>query len=104
MLQRETLIHRAAVAKFGEWCENGMEREKIMETLERGGMEKTDLRVKFDGAIDKAKALCERLQTQTAAAAKASDKAIRGHPYQAIGAAFGLGMLIGLLAMRSRRQ
>jgi ElaB/YqjD/DUF883 family membrane-anchored ribosome-binding protein len=75
-----------------------------METLERGGMEKTDIRVKFDGAIDKAKALCERLQEQTATAAKASDKAIRGHPYQAIGTAFGLGVLIGLLAMRARHH
>jgi ElaB/YqjD/DUF883 family membrane-anchored ribosome-binding protein len=98
------MIHRAPVAKFGDRCESGRERENIMETLERGGLEKTDLRVKFDGAVDKAKALCDRLQTQTTAAAKASDKAIRGHPYQAIGTAFGLGMLIGLLAMRRRHQ
>jgi len=75
-----------------------------METLERVGLDRTDLRVKLDGAVDKAKALCDRLQTQSAAAAKASDKAIRGHPYQAIGTAFGLGMLIGLLTMRRRHQ
>ena len=31
---------------------------------------------------------------QTVAAAKATDKAVREHPYQAIGIAFGVGLLI----------
>ena len=76
-----------------------------MEVIERAGvMEKSDLRAKLNGAIDRTKEMCGRLQTQTAAAAKASDKAIRGHPYQAIGTAFGLGMLVGLLAMRRKHH
>jgi ElaB/YqjD/DUF883 family membrane-anchored ribosome-binding protein len=32
--------------------------------------------------------------------AQAADDAVREHPYQAIGVAFGLGMLIGYLASR----
>ena len=75
-----------------------------MEVIERGGLDRGELRAKLNGAIDKTKEMCERLQAQTVAAAKASDKAIRGHPYQAIGTAFGLGLLAGLLAMRRRHH
>jgi ElaB/YqjD/DUF883 family membrane-anchored ribosome-binding protein len=64
--------------------------------------EKGELRVKLENVIEKAKEVCERLQDQTAAAAKAADKTIREHPYQAIGIAFGVGVLIGVLTMRSR--
>ncbi|HWX19726.1 MAG TPA: DUF883 domain-containing protein [Candidatus Binatia bacterium] len=73
-----------------------------MEATERE--EKSELRAKLDAAVEKAKAVCDRLQEQTVAAAKASDKAVREHPYQAIGIAFGLGVLIGVLAMRSRHD
>ena len=65
---------------------------------------KNDLRDKLDSAIERAKAVCERLQEQTVAAAKASDKAVREHPYQAVGIAFGVGLLIGVLVARSRRD
>jgi ElaB/YqjD/DUF883 family membrane-anchored ribosome-binding protein len=75
-----------------------------MEATERGESEKGELRAKLDAAIEKAKAVCERLQEQTVAAAKASDKAVREHPYQAMGIAFGVGLLIGVLVMRSRRD
>lgn len=66
--------------------------------------EKSELRAKLEAAVEKAKAACERLQEQTAAAAKATDKAVREHPYQAMGIAFGLGILVGVLAARSRRD
>ena len=71
-----------------------------MEATERE--EKGELRAKLDTAVEKAKAVCERLQAQTVAAAKASDKAVREHPYQAIGIAFGVGLLIGVVATRCR--
>jgi len=73
-----------------------------MEATERG--EKGELRAKLDAAVEKTKAVCERLQEQTVAAAKASDKAVREHPYQAIGIALGVGVLIGVLVARSRRD
>ena len=34
------------------------------------------------------------------AGAKAADKTIRDHPYESIGVAFGLGLLIGVLVTR----
>ncbi len=66
--------------------------------------EKTNIRAKLETALEKAKEACERLEEKTAAAAKTADKAIRTHPYPAIGIAFGLGLLVGVLAVRSRRE
>lgn len=62
------------------------------------------VRAKLVVAIDKAKALYQKLQDQTVAAAKATDKVVREHPYESIGVAFGIGVLIGVLAARSRRS
>ena len=42
-------------------------------------------------AVEKAKAMYERLEEKTIEAAKATDKTIRAHPYEAIGIAFGVG-------------
>jgi ElaB/YqjD/DUF883 family membrane-anchored ribosome-binding protein len=62
------------------------------------------LRAKLEAAVEKAKALYENLEKKTVAAAKAADQTVRDHPYQAIGIAFGVGLLIGVLAARSRRD
>jgi len=75
-----------------------------MEEINRIETGKTELKAKLENVVENAKELCERLQDQTAAAAKATDKTIREHPYQSIGIAFGLGVLIGVLAMWSRRD
>jgi len=66
--------------------------------------EKTNIRAKLESAIEKAKDACERLEEKTVAAARTADKAVRTHPYQAMGIAFGVGLLIGVLATRSRRD
>jgi ElaB/YqjD/DUF883 family membrane-anchored ribosome-binding protein len=74
-----------------------------MEATLRGDSEKSEIRARLEAAVEKAKATCERLEEKTVAAAKAADKAVREHPYQAIGIAFGVGVLIGVLASRARR-
>ena len=73
-----------------------------MNTIAIEDNEKTDLRVKLENAVAKAKDACERLEQKTVAAAKTTDKAVRTHPYQAAGIAFGLGILLGVLWKRSR--
>lgn len=78
----------------------GEVKKKPMEATEHHENEKTELRAKLDNAIERAKAACERLQDQTTAAANAADKTVREHPYQAMGLAFGLGILIGVLVSR----
>ncbi len=55
-------------------------------------------------ALERAKATCAELQELTVASAKAAakgaDTAIRDHPYEAIGIAFGIGLLVGVLVTR----
>jgi ElaB/YqjD/DUF883 family membrane-anchored ribosome-binding protein len=48
-------------------------------------------------ALDSART---RVQEGTVAGAKATDRAIREHPYQSLGVAFGAGVLIGVLIAR----
>jgi ElaB/YqjD/DUF883 family membrane-anchored ribosome-binding protein len=79
-------------------------KEKPMEATEHGDREKHELRAKLEAATEKAKEVCKRLQEETVAAAKATDKAVREHPYQAAGLAFGVGLLIGVLVTRCRRD
>jgi ElaB/YqjD/DUF883 family membrane-anchored ribosome-binding protein len=73
-----------------------------MDETNRLETEKGQIRANLENVIEKAKDACERLQNQTAAAAKATDKTIRDHPYEALGVAFGLGVLIGVLVSRRR--
>jgi ElaB/YqjD/DUF883 family membrane-anchored ribosome-binding protein len=75
-----------------------------MEATEQADTEKHELRARLEAATEKAKAVCRRLHDETLAAAKAADKAVREHPYESIGIAFGVGLLIGVLAMRRGRE
>ena len=78
------------------------EGESLLDT--EVGEETSELRAKLQAAIDNAKAMYERLEEKTVATAKATDRAVREHPYEAMGLAFGIGLLIGVLAARSRRD
>ena len=59
-----------------------------------------EARSRLTAALESAKETCLEWQDKAVAGAKATDKAIREHPYPSIGLAFGLGLLIGLLAGR----
>ncbi|HTL59500.1 MAG TPA: hypothetical protein VL361_27765 [Candidatus Limnocylindrales bacterium] len=73
-----------------------------MNTREHPDNEASETQARLSAVIDKAQDLCERLQNQTTAAAKATDRAVREHPYQAVGVAFGVGLLLGIVMARSR--
>lgn len=75
-----------------------------MDETNRIETDKGQVRAKLENIIEKAQEVCQRLQDQTSAAAKATDRTIREHPYQVVGVAFGLGLLIGVLVSRSRRD
>lgn len=91
-----------ALHDLGTAVREGQELLNVVagETGEKGRA----LRAKLEAAVEKAKALYESLEKKTVAAAKAADQTVRDHPYQAIGIAFGVGLLIGVLAARSRRD
>ncbi|HVM46780.1 MAG TPA: hypothetical protein VMU04_02085 [Candidatus Acidoferrum sp.] len=79
-------------------------QEMLSETAGVVGEKGRAMREKLESAVAKAKSIYGDLQERTVAAAKAADERVREHPYQAIGIAFGIGLLIGVLAARSRRD
>src|SRR5438876_11542081 len=57
-------------------------------------------REKLTAALEAAKETRRRIEERAVASAKATDRLIREYPYQSIGIAFGIGLLIGVLAHR----
>ncbi len=60
----------------------------------------SEVRTRLAAAMASAQASCRRLEDSTVLAAKATDRVIREHPYQSVGLAFGLGLLMGVLLGR----
>jgi ElaB/YqjD/DUF883 family membrane-anchored ribosome-binding protein len=60
----------------------------------------SEIRSRLNAALESARGTCQRLEEKTVAAAKATDRVIRDHPYESIGVAFGVGLLIGVLVAR----
>ena len=50
--------------------------------------------------VDNFKVIVQRAEQRARERAQAADKVVRDHPYQTIGIAVGLGVLIGALAQR----
>jgi ElaB/YqjD/DUF883 family membrane-anchored ribosome-binding protein len=59
-----------------------------------------EARARLGAALERAREACGRLEERAVAGAKATDKVIRDHPYQSLGVAFGIGVLIGVLVTR----
>lgn len=57
-------------------------------------------RERLAAALEVAKETRRKLEERAVAGAKATDRAIREHPYQAVGVAFGVGVLLGILFNR----
>lgn len=75
--------------------------EELMKaTADDLGEKAKDARARLKVALSEAKDSCAGLEERAAAGAKATDKVIREHPYQSLGVAFGVGLLIGVLVNR----
>ncbi|HOW63765.1 MAG TPA: DUF883 family protein [Candidatus Paceibacterota bacterium] len=102
-----------------ERAQNEVARERIMEDLKSLARDAEELlkvtagdvsektkeaRSKLASALERAKASCQQMEERALASAKdaarKADMAIRSHPYESIGLAFGLGLLIGVLVGR----
>ena len=57
-------------------------------------------RERLSAALEVAKDTQRKLQQQIVSGARATDRVIRDHPYPSIGVAFGIGVLLGILANR----
>jgi ElaB/YqjD/DUF883 family membrane-anchored ribosome-binding protein len=75
--------------------------EELMKaTAGQAGEKLTEMRSRLAAAIESAKTTCHRMEEKTIAAAKVTDRTIRDHPYESIGIAFGVGLLVGVLVGR----
>ena len=75
--------------------------EELMKaTAGQVGEKVSEMRSRLAAALESAKATCQRLEEKAVVAAKATDRTIREHPYESIGIAFGLGLLVGVLVAR----
>jgi ElaB/YqjD/DUF883 family membrane-anchored ribosome-binding protein len=74
--------------------------ELLAATANDAGEKVKTVRARLSSALASAKATCGRLQEKTVQVAKASDQVVREHPYESIGVAFGVGLLIGVLVAR----
>lgn len=59
-----------------------------------------EVRERLTEAIDAAKVTCRRLEERALEGVRATDRVIREHPYQSIGIAAAVGILIGVLVAR----
>jgi len=75
-------------------------RALMAATADVAGEKVADARKRLAAALDSAKDVAGRVRDKAVEGAKAADEAVREYPYQAIGIAFGVGALIGYLAMR----
>jgi ElaB/YqjD/DUF883 family membrane-anchored ribosome-binding protein len=74
--------------------------ELLKVTADDLGERAKDARERLKIAISRAKESCTGWEDKATAGAKATDKVIREHPYESLGIAFGVGLLIGVLINR----
>jgi ElaB/YqjD/DUF883 family membrane-anchored ribosome-binding protein len=72
----------------------------VRETASGLGEKAREARARLAASLASAKANFSRLNEKAVEGAKATDRVIRDHPYQSIGVAFGIGILIGVLVTR----
>ena len=75
-------------------------RALMAATADVAGEKVSEARKRLVAALDSAKEIAGRVRDKAVEGAKAADGAMREHPYQAIGVAFGVGALLGYLVMR----
>jgi len=74
--------------------------ELLRATAAQAGEKLKDVRGRLATAIESAKATCHGLEEKSGEAVRATDRCIREHPYETIGVAFGLGLLLGIIVSR----
>ncbi len=74
--------------------------ELLQASAGAAGEKAHEMRERLTRTLESAKAACHRLEDKAIDGAKATDRVIREYPYQSIGVAFGIGLLIGVLVTR----
>src|SRR5882672_7529085 len=81
-------------------------RALMAATADVAGEKVGEARKRLAAALESGKELYGRARDKAVECAKATDQAVREHPYQAIGIALGVGALVGYLVARrcSRKE
>ena len=74
--------------------------ELIKATAGDIGEKTRQARAKLAGALVVAKETCNRVEEQANASARAADRMIHLYPYEALGVAFVVGLVVGMLAQK----
>ncbi len=75
--------------------------EQLLKTgADQAGEKAAELRARLQESLSRAKETCRRLEDRAIAGARAADRVIRDHPYETVGVAFVLGLLVGILVNR----
>ncbi len=72
----------------------------LQATAGQAGEKMGELRSRLSSVVESTKAAVHRIEEKAVAGAKVADKTIREHPYESLGVAFGVGLLIGVLVGR----
>ncbi|MGD0745283.1 MAG: DUF883 family protein [Verrucomicrobiota bacterium] len=75
-------------------------RALMAATADVAGEKVSEARKRLAAALERAKDIAGRVREKAVEGAKATDKAVHEHPYQAIGIALGVGVLLGYLVAR----
>ncbi len=75
-------------------------RALMAATADVAGEKVSEARKRLAAALERAKEIAGRVREKAVEGAKVTDKAVREHPYQAIGIALGVGAIVGYLVAR----
>src|SRR5882757_5068675 len=75
-------------------------RALMAATADVAGEKVSEARKRLAEALENGKEIYGRVREKALDGAKAADQSVREHPYQAIGIALGVGVLIGYVAAR----
>ena len=75
-------------------------RALMSATADVAGEKVSEARKRLAAALESAKAIAGRVRDKAVEGAKAADEAVHEHPYQAIGIALGVGVILGYLVAR----
>ena len=75
-------------------------RALMAATVDVAGEKVGEARKRLAAALERGKEIAGDVRDKAVAGAKATDKAVREHPYQAIAIGVGVGVLLGYLVAR----
>jgi ElaB/YqjD/DUF883 family membrane-anchored ribosome-binding protein len=75
-------------------------QELLRVTADQAGEKATEVRERLNAVLQSANSARQRLEARASASVESTDKLVRDHPYESIGVAFGVGVLLGLVLGR----